>query len=232
MFLHMMIQAEGLAVLLVGAGPVAARKAAGLAAGGARLSLLAPERAEAHWQNIQCRWFRQEYSPEFSLAEYQLVIAATDNAGLNEEIARRCAREGIGCNCASGPEQGNVILPGTVQAGGFSAALYSGGRAPFLTKRLKGELADWLAAYDEETLSWLAGVRRQIITACAGQPERKKQLLSALGAVPLPQIKQKMQETAGNIGKQTGGDYGQDERQYAEDIIHWLQREQAGPDPN
>lgn len=224
MFVHMMLEAEGLPVLLIGGGPVAARKAAALAAGGARLTLLAPERAEEAWRDINCRWLRQAYGPDFSLAGFRLVVAATDKPELNGEIARRCAQAGIGCNCASKPEQGSVILPGAVQAGGFSAAFYSGGRAPFLTKRLKGELAAWLAEYDEATLAWLGRARRLLINA------GRRDLLPLLGAVPLPQIKQKMADIYEYT--ETEVEYGQNEGLNAQDIIHWLQREQAGPGPD
>ena len=207
LFVHLMLQMEARPVLIVGAGPVAARKAAALLVGGAEITLLAPSRAEELWRELPCRWLPQEYTADFPLAEYQLVVAATDNAALNAEIAARCAGLGLACNCT-------VVLPGVVQAGGFSAALFSGGRAPFLTKRLKRELAAWLAEYDEPTLEWLGELRRRIIEA---GPSAKQELLAALGAVPLPRLKQKMQEIA-----DTGGQYE------TEDIIYWLQREQAG----
>jgi siroheme synthase-like protein len=214
LFVHLMLQMEARPVLIVGAGPVAARKAAALLVGGAEITLLAPSRAEELWRELPCRWLPQEYTADFPLAEYQLVVAATDNAALNAEIAARCAGLGLACNCASRPQLGTVVLPGVVQAGGFSAALFSGGRAPFLTKRLKRELAAWLAEYDEPTLEWLGELRRRIIEA---GPSAKQELLAALGAVPLPRLKQKMQEIA-----DTGGQYE------TEDIIYWLQREQAG----
>lgn len=218
MFVHMMLQMEARPVLIVGAGRVAARKAAQLAAGGAEITLLAPSRAEELWRDLPCRWLPERYAADIPLEEYQLVVAATDKAELNAQIAARCAELGVACNCASAPQLGSVVLPGLVQAGGFSAALYSGGRAPFLTKRLKRELAAWLAEYDEETLEWLGALRRRIIDA---GPADKQELLAALGALPLPRLKQKMQEIADR-----GGQYE------TEDIIYWLQREQAGAGPD
>ena len=123
LFVHLMLQMEARPVLIVGAGPVAARKAAALLAGGAEITLLAPSRAEELWRELPCRWLPQEYTTDFPLAEYQLVVAATDNAALNAEIAARCAGLGLACNCASRPQLGTVVLPGVVQAGGVGNAL-------------------------------------------------------------------------------------------------------------
>lgn len=218
MFVHVMLEMQDRPILVIGAGPVAARKAAQLAVGGAAITLLAPSRQEELWQDLSCRWLPQAYTADFPLAEYALVVAVTDKAELNAQIAARCAELGLACNCASQPQLGTLVLPGVVQAGGFSAALYSGGRAPFLTKRLKRELAAWLAEYDETTLEWLGQARRRLIAA---NPAAKQALLSTLGAVPLPRLKQKIQEIA-----DTGGQYE------TENLIHWLQREQVGSGPD
>lgn len=228
MFVHMMLDAAKLRVLVVGGGAVAARKTADLLAGGAEITLLAPSIQAEAWQDIikDCRWLAQSYHEEFNLADYKLIIAATNQAELNRQLAERCRRLGILCNCVSAPAEGDVVLPGVVRGKSFSLAVSSGGRLPLLTKRIKQDLrrllAEYERQYDEATLAWLTELRRRIIEGSQQEPQRKKLLLQRLAAaLAKPEQLQKLRE------QNAGGLYGEYEA-----VIDWLAREQAGAGPN
>lgn len=231
MFVHMMLDAAAMRVLAVGGGAVAARKAAALLAGGAEITLLAPEREAAAWQDIgdSCRWLAQPYNEEFALAGYDLVIAATDQPEVNRQLAERCRRLAILCNCVSAPGEGSVVLPGVVQGASFSLAVASGGKLPLLTKKLKADLGRFLAEYerkyDPETIDWLVGLRRRIIERWRQEPQRKQLLLQRLAAAldadtnagkDLARLQEFRKQNAGG----QDGEY--------EAVIDWLARQQAG----
>ncbi len=236
MQVHLMLEAAGLNVLVVGGGAVAARKAAHLLAGGARITLLSPGRQEAAWQNIaaDCRWLPEAYDDDFALAGYDLVIAATNQPELNRRLAGRCREMGILCNCASCPEAGGVVLPGVVQGQTFSLAVSSvgadGGRLPLLTRRLKQELGQFLAAWEErynrEVISLLAAARRRIVADFADRPGHKQVLLRRLALADPAELLQKFGKHSDNREQAGGSDDG--EYDFSA-LINWLQREQAGP---
>ena len=228
MLVHMMLEASGLRVLVVGGGAVAARKAGQLLAGGAEITLLSPGRQEAAWQEIaeNCRWLPQPYDEEFAVSGYDLVIAATNQPELNRQLAERCRKSGLLCNCASMPKLGRVVLPGVVQGKSFSLAVASGGRLPFLTKQLKAELKQFLAVYeqkyDAQTIELLTELRRRIIAELDGQPQQKKMLLHRLAI--LAGQPDKLKAILQDFGlKQSGGYNGN-----ISAIIDWLQGEPAG----
>lgn len=241
MLVHMMLEADGLRVLVVGGGAIAARKAEQLLAGGAEITLLSPGRQEAAWQRIsrQCRWLAEPYHEDFALAGYDLVIAATNQPDLNRQLAARCRDLGLLCNCASEPGQGNLVLPGVVRGQSFSLAVSSGGRLPFLTKNLKVELkkllADYERKYDAQTIELLTELRRRLIAELAEQPQQKKlalQKLAALAGQPdklsarLPEFGLNNADLD-NLGLKQSGGYDE-KRNNTAAIIDWLQREQAG----
>lgn len=221
MFVHMMLDAAQMRVLVVGGGAVAARKSAALLAGGAEITLLSPQRQEAAWQAVgaDCRWLAEPYTEDFALAGFDLVVAATDQPELNRRLAERCRRLGILCNCASAPDAGSVVLPGVVRGQVFSLAVASVGRLPGLTKKFKAELARFLADYEQTACDapfgeFLAGLRRQIMRQYTGA--QKQELLRGLA------------ELAEHKVELIGGRHDGKDQYDAQAALAWLERQQAG----
>lgn len=212
------IDIDGWPVLVIGGGAVGARKAANLAAGGAAVTLLSPRCDEAVWGRVPHTWCREAFDPARPdiLAGFRLVIAATDDKELNSQIARLAKQQGLLCNAASAASEGDVILPGVVKSGGITLAITSGGQTPFLTSRLKQEIAPLLAAYDETTIERLGAVRRLVVTRRAADADAKRRLLARLAAVSTAEFNAIWNAKKGNC----------------DEIIDWLQREQAGADPD
>lgn len=212
------INIDGWPVLVIGGGAVGARKAANLAEGGAAVTLLSPRCDEAVWGRVPHIWRREAFDPARPdiLAGFRLVIAATDDKELNSQIARLAKQQGLLCNAASAASEGDVILPGVVKSGGITLAITSGGQTPFLTSRLKQEIAPLLAAYDETTIERLGAVRRLVVTRRAADADAKRRLLARLAAVSTAEFNAIWNAKKGNC----------------DEIIDWLQREQAGADPD
>ena len=198
MFYPLFIEMEAKPVLIIGGGKIGLYKAGVLSEGGARLTLMAPERCGG-WDGLEVRWQREKYKDQ-ALDGYFLVIAATDDAVLNGEIACSCRRQGILCDDTS-RGTGDLIFPAVIREGGFTAALGSNGKTPFLTKKVKGEIQKILAPYDTEIIALLAKTRTFIIE---NFPAEKEALLQKLAQAPLAEIREK-----GN----------------PDEISDWLQRE-------
>src|SRR5579863_7904929 len=87
---------NGRRCLVVGGGPVAAEKAAGLIAAGARVTLVAPELGEGCGA-LTVEWRPRRYRRR-DLRGMFLVIAATSERAANERVHRDAERRGMLCN--------------------------------------------------------------------------------------------------------------------------------------
>jgi siroheme synthase-like protein len=132
--------------LVVGGGVVALRKVKDLLQAGAAVTVVSPEvvldlRKLA--DENRCRWLEREYqSPEG--ADYQLVVATTDNPDVNRQVYEDCNARAIPVNVVDQPHLCSVIFPAAIRRGMITAAISSGGKAPFFTRYVKERLETFL----------------------------------------------------------------------------------------
>ncbi len=79
------------------------------------------------------------------LKNKDLVFAATGNSMLNTHLAQACREKHILCNCIDAPEEGNVIIPASIQKENLVLTLSTGGSSPALAKKWRQELEEWTA---------------------------------------------------------------------------------------
>ncbi|WP_006787219.1 siroheme synthase CysG [Thiorhodospira sibirica] len=130
--------------LVVGAGRVATRKAKKLLEAGAHLALIAPDLSAPMQRLMQAYPAQIQYQPRCYTAEdmqnYQLIVAATDDAVLNTRIAQVAQRLNIPVNVANPGHLSTLLLPNTLRRGVVQIALCSGGASPLLMRRLSAYL--------------------------------------------------------------------------------------------
>ncbi|MEK6548339.1 MAG: bifunctional precorrin-2 dehydrogenase/sirohydrochlorin ferrochelatase [Bacteroidota bacterium] len=158
------LKLDRLNTLVVGGGNVALEKASALLRNspGARVTLVAPLfRTETrvflndYPQVIVCeRVF--EYS---DLDGRDLVICATDNRSLHEEIKEVCAARHLLCNVADTPELCDFYLGSIVQKGDLKIAISTNGKSPTLAKRIRAFLEDVIPEEIQEGLEGMEAVR-------------------------------------------------------------------------
>jgi siroheme synthase-like protein len=136
---------HGRAVLVVGAGPVAARKTAGLIAAGAAVTVVAPEisgdvRAlDPPPVAILVRGYDRSLLDEL---RPWLVITATDGAEVNAQVARDAEAAGIWVNSADDPVNCGFILPAIHRQGDVTVAVSTGGAAPALAQYVRDRVGE------------------------------------------------------------------------------------------
>ncbi len=165
--------------IVIGGGRVAARKAQGLLAHGARVTVISPQLdgelaplAEAGRLAWRARPYRKG-----DLADAFLVIAATDDPAVQERIHAEAEAGNILLNVADVPKWCNFILPAAVRRGDFSLAVSTGGKSPALAKQLREELE---TQFGEEyaTLLVVLGALRPLVLA-QGRPHSDNKLVFA-----------------------------------------------------
>jgi cobalt-precorrin 5A hydrolase/precorrin-3B C17-methyltransferase len=138
---------RGALAVVVGGGAVGGRKLRGLLAVGATLRLISPAatpelRALADSGTIT--WHARPYQPG-DLAGARLVFAATDQRAVNARVADDAAALGILCNVADDPRAGDFHLPAVYREPGLLVAVSTAGANPTRAKRLRDQIAAWLA---------------------------------------------------------------------------------------
>ena len=155
---------HGVDVLVVGGGPVAARKVAGLAGAGAVVRVVAPEVSAAMEGEVDAGHVevlsRRPFQPS-DLDGVRLVITATGTVA-DHEVAAAATAAGIWVNAADRPVDCSFILPAVVRNGSVSIAVSTDGTSPALAQRLRDEAAGMLTDDVAALADRLAGQRASI----------------------------------------------------------------------
>lgn len=131
-------------VLVVGAGPVAARKVAGLAAAGALVCVVAPAVSTALDRTLVAELREKPFDAD-DLEGVRLVVTATGDGDVDAAVAAAAGHAGIWVNAADQPEDCSFILPAIARNGPLSVAVSTGGASPALARRLRDHAAALLS---------------------------------------------------------------------------------------
>ena len=125
----------GRSCLVVGGGPVAARKVEGLLAAGAHVHVVATSVGPAVRACTGATWDERAYRPG-EASDYRLVVVATDDAEVNRQVALDAEGAGVWVNAADDPGSCSFMLPSVVRRGPITLAVSTGGRSPALARWL------------------------------------------------------------------------------------------------
>ncbi|MFT5201885.1 MAG: precorrin-2 dehydrogenase/sirohydrochlorin ferrochelatase [Candidatus Aldehydirespiratoraceae bacterium] len=154
---------RGLSVLVVGGGPVAARKVSGLLRSGAVVSVVAPNAVPDISEDPDVRWFERPYQ-RGEIASYRLGITATNDAAVNAQVAADADTAGIFVNSADDPDNCSFTLPAVARRGDVQLAISTNGRSPALASWLRRQYERELSAGYDQLLDLLAEVRTETRT--------------------------------------------------------------------
>lgn len=161
--------------LLIGAGDIAQRKATLLLAAGAQLTVIAPQNNTqfAEWAAAgQLCLQRRTYQSGDSQG-FRLVIAATNDTQINQQIFTECEVQGIWVNVVDNPALCRFILPSIVDRSPLMVAVSSGGHAPVLARHLRARIEAWLP-HGYGALAKLAGRWRGRVQQHFGTDQRAR----------------------------------------------------------
>ncbi|HEY8283896.1 MAG TPA: bifunctional precorrin-2 dehydrogenase/sirohydrochlorin ferrochelatase [Chloroflexota bacterium] len=158
------ISLVGARCVCVGGGSVAARRVPVLLAGGARVTVVAPQLDPVLRDLVhagRCEHLARPYQPGDCVGAF-LVLATTGDQVVDAEVAREAAGVATLICVASDPEQGNCWFMATVRRGKLVVALHSGGAAPAVTAALRGRIEALLPERLGESLDRLAHLRAEL----------------------------------------------------------------------
>ncbi len=131
---------QGRAAVVVGGGAVATRKARALARCGAKVTVVAPDVADA-LSRLRGIRVRQRTYRAGDLQGAALAFAATDDRAVNARVARDARRLRIPVNVADDPLACDFHVPAVARRGTLTIAVGTGGTSPSLASALRDRLA-------------------------------------------------------------------------------------------
>jgi precorrin-2 dehydrogenase/sirohydrochlorin ferrochelatase len=159
-----MLDGSALTAVIVGGGPVAARKASALVGSGARVRVVAPAMSpelEALATDSTVELVRELYSKR-QLGDAQLVIAATNDAAVNAQVVTDAKALGRLVNVADAPNAGNCVTPAVHRVGEVVVAISAGG-VPSAAARIRDDVARKIDDRYATAVKELSSLRRALI---------------------------------------------------------------------
>ena len=174
------LKVHELQVLIVGAGNVGLEKLSFLlkSSPNAKVQIVAPqikEEIQVLAQNHQLELITDVYQ-EAHITGKDLVIAATDNTAINEQIYRDCKASHTLINVADTPHLCDFYLGGIVTKGNVKIAISTNGKSPTTAKRLR----QFFEAILPEDINVLVQNLHQYRKKITGDFEHKVQELNQL----------------------------------------------------
>ncbi len=177
------LELSGRRVVIIGAGPVAVRKARTVLEAGARLVIIAEQINDMPaWlcSDNNAELVKSRYSKEY-LAGAVLVIASTNKSKLNKQIYKDCQELEILCNVVDVPELCDFFVPAVTKYGGLQIAVGTDGHCPAYAGHIRKKLEKIFTAKHGEFLAELGPLRKQIIENVPDAADRKTLLGQLVG---------------------------------------------------
>lgn len=152
---------EDVLVLVVGGGRIGARKAEGLVAGGANVRLVATEVSDHVDRSLMAEVHDRPFDVR-DLDGVRLVVTATGDFDVDQEISAVARAREIWTNAADQPVDCEWILPAITRAGRVTGAISTDGASPALAGYLRDRLAEILDERVAEIADILAAERKAV----------------------------------------------------------------------
>ena len=151
---------DGQPCLVVGGDEIAARKAAGLVAAGAKVTVIAPDISPAFAGldvEVEIRCYRSG-----DVAPYRLVITATGDRDVDSAIYLEAKSHGIFVNSADDPDNCSMFLPAVLRRGPVTVSVSTDGSAPALASWLRDAIAELVDERTEMLAETVSSIRSEL----------------------------------------------------------------------
>ena len=163
-FYPVFLNLNGRRCVVVGGGQIAEGKVLKLLDSGAKITVISPDATQG------LRNAADRGDVELKLRKYQagdlegafLVIAATNDRPVNQEIFEEAESLGVLLNAVDDPARCSFIAPSIVERGPVTLAISTGGASPALARKLRETLSDSPALEWADLAGVLSRARKQV----------------------------------------------------------------------
>lgn len=174
-FLPIFLNIRDQICLVVGGGVTATRKVELLLQAHAQVKLVAPQITDLlhQWVKEGRLTYRADLFTSSDIQDCRLVIAATNDKTVNQEISKIAKAQGIPVNVVDHPELCSFIMPSIVDRSPVQIAISTGGRSPVLARLLRTRLESLIPSNYGQLAEFVAKFREQV-KQCLPFRERRK----------------------------------------------------------
>ena len=166
---------ESKRVVVIGAGPVAARKILGLLEAKARVVVVAEKIDDAlkiRCKNTNIEFVEAKYSKDY-LVGTTIAFAATNNQKLNEQIYKDCQQLDVLCNVVDSPGLCDFFVPAVVKRDDLQIAICTEGSFPAYAGHLRQKLEDIITPQHGEFVTEIEKLRGKVFEQIRDDNKRK-----------------------------------------------------------
>ena len=197
------LRVTGQPCLVVGGGPVAARRAGGLLEVGGRITLVAPRVGVAVEEMIGAGQFggnlvveRRPYRTG-EAADYRFVVTATGDPDVDRLVVADATGAGIPVASADRTTPGSVQLPSVLRRGAVTVAVSTGGTSPAVASWLRRRIASAVPDHLSTMVTLVDEARAAMVAA--GRPTEAVAWGSLLDEQVLPLLTDGRMEDARRV---------------------------------
>lgn len=183
------LKLEDIEITIIGGGDVAYRKCKNFLEFGKKVRVVAKEFIDKFNEiesNIEL--IKDFYKEEYIKSSF-IVVAATNDIKINEEIGIYCRNRGKLVNVVDNIELCNYTVPSCIRRGDLLLSISTGGKSPSLSSKIKKELEEKYDDSYEEYINLLGECRVNIIKNYDDIKERKR-ILNQLVNLSFDELKE------------------------------------------
>ena len=201
---------RGVRCLVVGGGSVALRKVASLVACGAAVTVVSPDLCAgltnlSRQGRICCR--RQRYGRRH-ISGQRLVVAATNDPGVNAQVSKDAQQLGALVNVVDAPALCTVFIPSVIRVNPLVVTVATQGRFPGLAKKMRLELTPLMRGYAKQ-VRVLARLRDAVKNSSLTAGQRQRLIRALLSSRVMSRVEsgriRTMQDLTGYAGMPRSG---------------------------
>lgn len=164
---------DNLEITIIGGGEVSYRKCTNFLDFGTKVKVVSSDFIEKFYElsdNVEL--VKDIYKEEYIKSSF-IVVAATNNKKINEEIGIYCRNNGKLVNVVDNIRLCNYTVPSYIRRGDLLLSVSTGGKSPSLSYKIKKELENKYDDSYEEYIDLLGKIRNNIIIKYKDIHERK-----------------------------------------------------------
>ena len=168
MFYPIMVDIFNKKIVIVGGGEIGYRKAKNFLEFGAKIVVLSPKFIDKFYElekeyKEQIRLINDVYNKEYIYGSF-LVIGATSLRKINKQISIDSRDLNILCNIVDSKEESGFISPAIVNQEGLIVSVSTGGKFPYLCKKIREDMEDKYSKFDKEYMDLLEKLREVVLS--------------------------------------------------------------------